>query len=124
MAAPMHSCASSATSSCRGWTVSIEPRPHSTLIGHSFGGLLAVHALLTRPDVFDAYIAISPSLQWDDQRLALEAASVFENTPELTADLYMTVGNEGRALLGGVRKTGRARSDEHCSTGIPVGLFA
>ena len=87
-------------------------RPHSTLIGHSFGGLFAIHALLTRPDVFDAYIAISPSLQWDDQRLALEAASVFENTPELTADLYMTVGNEGRALLGGVRKLAGAL-DEH-----------
>lgn len=92
-------------------------RPHSTLIGHSFGGLFAIHALLTRPDVFDAYIAISPSLQWDDQRLALEAASVFENTPELTADLYMTVGNEGRALLGGVRKLAGAL-DEHAPKGF------
>ena len=87
-------------------------RPHATLIGHSFGGLFAIHALLTRPDVFDAYIAISPSLQWDDQRLALQAAGVFESTPELTADLYMTVGNEGRALLGGVRKLAAAL-DEH-----------
>ena len=92
-------------------------RPHATLVGHSFGGLFAIHALLARPDVFDAYIAISPSLQWDDQRLALQAASVFENTPELTADLYMTVGNEGRALLGGVRKLAGVL-DEHAPKGF------
>ena len=29
-------------------------------IGHSLGGLFALHALVTRPDTFDAYIAISP----------------------------------------------------------------
>ncbi len=87
-------------------------RPHSTVVGHSFGGLFAIHALVTRPEVFDAYIAISPSLQWDDQRLVAQAATKFENTPELMADLYMTVGNEGRALLGGVRKLSGVL-DEH-----------
>ena len=87
-------------------------RPHSTLIGHSFGGLFALHALVTRPEVFDAYVAISPSLQWDDQRLVTQAAAAFEHTPELTADLYMTVGNEGGALLGGVRKLSGVL-DEH-----------
>ena len=92
-------------------------RPHSTLVGHSFGGLFALHALVTRPDVFDAYIAISPGLQWDDQRLVTQAARTFENTPELTADLYMTVGNEGRALLGGVRKLAGVL-DEHAPRGL------
>ena len=36
-------------------------------------GSLPSHALVTRPDVFDAYIAISPGLQWDDQRLVTQA---------------------------------------------------
>ena len=92
-------------------------RQHSTLVGHSFGGLFAIHALVTRPEVFDAYIAISPSLQWDDQRLVMQAGTVFENTRELTADLYMTVGNEGRALLGGVRKLAGVL-DEHAPRGF------
>ena len=92
-------------------------RPHSTLVGHSFGGLFALHALVTRPDVFDAYVAISPGLQWDDQRLVTQAARMFENTPELTADLYMTVGNEGRALLGGARKLAGVL-DEHAPRGL------
>ena len=79
-------------------------RPYSILVGHSLGGLFAIHSLITQPDVFDAYIAISPSLQWDEQRVVAQAEAFFESTAELTADLYMTVGDEGGALLGGVRK--------------------
>jgi predicted alpha/beta superfamily hydrolase len=78
--------------------------PYRILIGHSFGGLFAIHTLATRPDVFDAYIAISPSLQWNDQRLVGEAEAFFEATDKLDASLYMTVGNEGGNLLGGTRK--------------------
>jgi predicted alpha/beta superfamily hydrolase len=37
-------------------------RPTRILIGHSYGGLFAVHALFNRPEVFKAYIVISPSL--------------------------------------------------------------
>jgi len=32
--------------------------------GHSFGGLFALHALATRPELFDAVIAVSPTLAW------------------------------------------------------------
>jgi predicted alpha/beta superfamily hydrolase len=35
------------------------------LFGHSLGGLFAAQALLTRPDVFSAFIVSSPSLWWD-----------------------------------------------------------
>ena len=38
-------------------------RPYSILIGHSFGGLLVNHALVHRPEVFNAYVSISPSLR-------------------------------------------------------------
>jgi predicted alpha/beta superfamily hydrolase len=34
------------------------------LFGHSFGGLLVVHALFTRPAAFSHYLASSPSLWW------------------------------------------------------------
>lgn len=42
--------------------------PYRILIGHSLGGLLAVHALYAEPDMFNACIAIDPSLWWDDKR--------------------------------------------------------
>lgn len=79
-------------------------RPYKILVGHSFGGLFAINSLVTRPEIFDAYIAISPSLQWNDQRLVDRAETFFDNTEELDISLFMTVGNEGNSLLGGVRK--------------------
>ena len=74
------------------------------LIGHSFGGLFAIHALTTQPDVFDAYIAISPSLQWNDQGLVAQTEAFVEKNKNLDIDLYITAGNEGGALTGGIQK--------------------
>jgi predicted alpha/beta superfamily hydrolase len=39
--------------------------PFRILAGHSVGGLEAIDCLLVHPEMFDAYIAISPSLWWD-----------------------------------------------------------
>ncbi|MGH7024314.1 MAG: alpha/beta hydrolase [Caulobacteraceae bacterium] len=36
------------------------------LFGHSLGGLFAAHALLTRPESFETFVASSPSLWWND----------------------------------------------------------
>lgn len=79
-------------------------RPYAILIGHSLGGLFANHALVHRPDVFDAYISISPSLWWDEQRLVAQADSAFDRAGDLVGDFYMTMGNEGGAMLGGALK--------------------
>lgn len=40
-----------------------------SLVGHSFGGMLGVYALFTRPTLFQHVVAISPSLWWRDQYL-------------------------------------------------------
>jgi predicted alpha/beta superfamily hydrolase len=42
--------------------------PYRVLMGHSLGGLFNMVALLDRPDAFQAHIAASPSLWWDQQR--------------------------------------------------------
>ncbi|MCY3679063.1 MAG: tetratricopeptide repeat protein [Gemmatimonadetes bacterium] len=79
-------------------------RPYAILIGHSLGGLFANHALVHRPDVFNAYVSISPSLWWDEQRLVVQADSAFDHAGDLVGDFYMTMGNEGGAMLGGALK--------------------
>lgn len=38
----------------------------SVIVGKSMGGLLAVIALLTRPQLFSHYLIISPAIWWDD----------------------------------------------------------
>ena len=40
--------------------------PFKILAGHSVGGLTAVHALSAHPEMFNAYLAVSPSLWWDN----------------------------------------------------------
>lgn len=89
-------------------------RPYRILIGHSLGGLFAVNALVTRPEVFNAYLAISPSLWWDDQSLVTQAKSFFESHRELKGDLYMTMADEDGPMLGGAWKLS-AIMEEHRS---------
>ena len=40
-----------------------------TISGHSFGGLLVLHALFTRPAQFTRYAATSPSVWWNNAQL-------------------------------------------------------
>ena len=77
---------------------------YKLLVGHSFGGIFSVNALLREPTLFDAHISISPSMWWDNQYL-VERADSFVNTQDsLDVFYYMTMGNEGGSMLGGAMK--------------------
>lgn len=69
-------------------------QPYRILAGHSFGGLFAVHTLITRPELFNSYIAVSPSLQWSDEATLKRAEEFFKTRKELHATLYTSLGNE------------------------------
>lgn len=45
------------------------------IFGHSFGGLCVLHVLFTRPALFDAYVAASPSIWWNDLFILREEQS-------------------------------------------------
>lgn len=47
---------------------SIHPKRQS-LLGHSLGGFFALYAMMTRTELFQQYIAASPSIWWNDQSL-------------------------------------------------------
>ena len=51
--------------------------PYRVFIGHSLGGITAINALYTNPKLFNAYVAIDPSLWWDDRVLLKKAKSYF-----------------------------------------------
>lgn len=51
---------------------------YRTLIGHSFAGLFTVNTLLHHPQLFENYIAIDPSLDWDEQNLLKQSKSILE----------------------------------------------
>ncbi|RKH57748.1 alpha/beta hydrolase-fold protein [Corallococcus aberystwythensis] len=48
-------------------------QPYRILVGHSHGGLFAMHALTHKPESFNAYVAISPSLHWNSAELVRTA---------------------------------------------------
>jgi uncharacterized protein len=54
----------------------VDPR-RQALYGHSYGGLCTLHALFTRPAMFQAYIAASPSI-WYRERAVLAGLPGFE----------------------------------------------
>jgi predicted alpha/beta superfamily hydrolase len=49
----------------------------TALIGESFAGLFVIETLLATPDLFDAYIAVDPSLWWNDEAVARSAGVIF-----------------------------------------------
>ncbi|HBY63518.1 MAG TPA: hypothetical protein DEH78_27145 [Solibacterales bacterium] len=79
-------------------------RPYRILVGHSLGGLFALHALTGRPALFQGWVAISPSVQWNKLALVARMDEFLRNTPELAADLYLATGDEGGTMLSGLRR--------------------
>ena len=68
--------------------------PYRALAGHSLGGLFAVHAMLTKPELFNSYIAVSPSLQWDNFGELDRVKEFFKTRKELNRTLFASLGNE------------------------------
>lgn len=68
---------------------------YSILAGHSFGGIAAINCMLTHPDMFNAYIAVSPSLWWDNQYLLKLAEKKLINGDILNKKLFYSDASEG-----------------------------
>lgn len=64
------------------------------LLGESLAGLFIVEALLRAPHAFDTYIAIDPSLWWDNGRLADDAAALLARQPPGQRRLWLSIGRE------------------------------
>ncbi len=75
--------------------------PYKIFAGHSLGGLMAIHILTSRPDMFQAYIAVSPSLWWDHQHTLHQAQDFFAAHEEFDKILFFSLGGEGPDMQGG-----------------------
>ncbi len=67
--------------------------PYRLLVGHSFGGLLAMHILLNHKDLFNGYLAIDPSLWWDREKLVKDFREVAEEGAFLGKQLFLAMAN-------------------------------
>lgn len=62
------------------------------LFGQSLGGLLATEILLKKPELFNNYFIISPSLWWDDESLLKQAPQLLTKIPDTKKFIYVSVG--------------------------------
>jgi predicted alpha/beta superfamily hydrolase len=78
--------------------------PYKIFAGHSFGGLTVINCMLLHVDMFDAYIAVSPSLWFDDKHVLRLAEKKLPNLPVKNRKLFYSVGNEDGSFRDDVLK--------------------
>ncbi|MCC9168991.1 alpha/beta hydrolase-fold protein [Pontibacter harenae] len=67
------------------------------LVGHSFGGLLVVNTLVEKPALFNAYVAIEPSLWWDDKVVLKKAVTAIQKDRIGNRKLFLAVADTVQA---------------------------
>jgi predicted alpha/beta superfamily hydrolase len=88
--------------------------PLRILAGHSAGGNFALHAMRVRPGLFQAIIAASPWLVWDDASELKQLVPFLESTEVKARILFVTSAGEGPEMKANIEtliSAVRARKD-------------
>ncbi len=64
------------------------------IIGESAAGLFIVETFFLQPELFDTWIALSPSLWWNNHELVDKAAERLAARPDLVGTLYLSSAEE------------------------------
>ena len=89
----------------------------TALMGESLAGLFVVETFLKEPRMFDAWVAVSPSLWWDDGQLARQAGAHLRDHSNDSRTLILTMGDEGAEALALMETlTGNLR--DHAMPGV------
>lgn len=68
-------------------------KAYRTFIGHSLGGLTVMNTLLNKPDLFNAYVAIDPSMWWDNRKLLNKIKTTSFNERYDNKTLFLGIAN-------------------------------
>jgi predicted alpha/beta superfamily hydrolase len=75
--------------------------PYRVIFGHSRGGLFNVYTFFKKPELFDAYLTVSPSLWYPNELISRDFEEVFDNPSMLSATFYMSLANENKGTMRG-----------------------
>ncbi len=70
---------------------------YNMLEGHSFGGLFTIYTLITKPQLFNAYIANDPSLWWDNKYVFHLAKKNWSKIALQGRILYLSLANHNNS---------------------------
>lgn len=70
------------------------------LIGQSLGGLLSTEILYTKPQLFNQYLIVSPSLWWNAEYLLKGSPAILKASYANKTEVVAAVGNEGKIMKG------------------------
>lgn len=68
--------------------------PYRIFSGHSLGGLTVINTLLNNTQLFHAYIAIDPSLWWENKKLVQQAKQDFLSKKYTNVSLFIARAND------------------------------
>jgi predicted alpha/beta superfamily hydrolase len=77
--------------------------PYRMLIGYSFGGLTAMNTLIHHTNLFKAYVAIDPSMSWDNQKLLKEAEKELATNNYSGISLFLGIANTMKAGMDTIK---------------------
>jgi uncharacterized protein len=66
----------------------------TAIVGESLAGLFVVETFLLEPNLFDTYIAIDPSLWWNNHKLVKDSTERLRARPKLEKTLYFVSSEE------------------------------
>ncbi|MBK8303125.1 MAG: alpha/beta hydrolase-fold protein [Pyrinomonadaceae bacterium] len=69
-------------------------QPYRIFAGHSLGGLFAMYAFFSRPELFNAYIAASPALAYDDSYVIKRTEEILKQDKKWNKTFFFAVGDE------------------------------
>ncbi len=77
---------------------------HDAIMGESLAGLFIIETLFEQPDLFDDWIAISPSLWWDDMKLVRSIPQRLKAMKPGKERIYFALADEGYRMEEGVER--------------------
>jgi uncharacterized protein len=66
----------------------------TAIVGESLAGLFVLETLIRQPELFDAYVAIDPSLWWNNHALLAQVGTLLEATPGLRSTVFIASSDE------------------------------
>lgn len=84
---------------------------YKILIGHSLGGLMVMNTIVHHPDLFNSYVAIDPSMWWDNKKLLNDSKKILADKKFQGKSLFLGIANTMNEGMT-VEKVGKDTSND------------